>query len=175
VKIRLGAGGCGLGSLTGAKADERQVLLSILDDTGLAALLPGQTLIGDKNYYGRDFEAALGQAGLHLLRPARQGEPARPGAQFFRPLRQTIESVNDTLKGQLDLERHGGHTPAGVITRVLQRILALTAAIWHNDHTGQPSHLRLLLTPWNRSSSGNPAEGICWRGFRSCGADPRGR
>jgi hypothetical protein len=38
---------------------------------------------------------------------------------------------------QLDLERHG-HTPAGVLVRVLQRILALTAAIWDNDHTGQP-------------------------------------
>jgi hypothetical protein len=25
-----------------------------------------------------------------------------------------------------------------VLTRVLQRILALTAAIWHNDQTGQP-------------------------------------
>jgi len=36
------------------------------------------------------------------------------------------------------LERHGGHTPAGVTVRVLQRILALTAAIWHNDHTSQP-------------------------------------
>ena len=66
MKIRLGAGGCGLGSLTGAKADLlRQVMLSILDDTGLAALLPGQTLIGDKSYYGRDFEAALSQAVLH--------------------------------------------------------------------------------------------------------------
>ena len=53
-------------------------------------------------------------------------------------MRQVIESVNDTLKGQLDLERHGGHTPAGVLVRVLQRILALTAAIWHNDATGQP-------------------------------------
>ena len=139
MKIRPGAGGCGLGSLTGAKTDERQALRSILDDTGLAALLPGQTLIGDKNYYGRDFEAALSQAGLHLLCPARQGEPARPGAQFFRPLRQTIESVNDTLKGQLDLERHGGHPPAGVITRVLQRILALTAPFWHNDDTASQS------------------------------------
>lgn len=49
-----------------------------------------------------------------------------------------MESINQTLKGQLDLERHGGHTPNGVIVRVLQRILALTAAIWHNDHTGQP-------------------------------------
>ena len=36
-------------ALTGAKADERQVLLSILDDTELVALVPGQTLIGDKN------------------------------------------------------------------------------------------------------------------------------
>ena len=73
-----------------------------------------------------------------LLRPARKGEPGRPGTRFFRPLRQIIESVNDTFKGQLDLERHGGHTPPGVMTRVLQRVLALTAAIWHNDHTGQP-------------------------------------
>ena len=125
-------------------------MLSILDDTGLAALLPGQTLIGDKSYYGRDFEAALSQAALHTCCARRaQGEPARPGAQFFRPLRQTIESVNDTLKGQLDLERHGGHTPAGVITRVLQRILALTAAIWHNDHTGQPVMRSLVLVTYD--------------------------
>jgi hypothetical protein len=90
------------------------------------------------DYYGHDFEAALAGAGLVLLRPARHGEPERPGARFFKPLRQIIESINDTYKGQLDLERHGGHTPAGVIARVLQRILALTAVIWHNDHTGQP-------------------------------------
>jgi Transposase DDE domain len=125
-------------ALTGAKADERQVLLSILEDAELAAMLRGQILIGDKNYYGRDFEATLAGAGADLLRPARQGEPERPGAQFFKPLRQIIESVNDTFKGQLDLERHGGHTPGGVIARVVQRVLALTVAIWHNDHTGQP-------------------------------------
>ncbi|MGW2349328.1 IS982 family transposase, partial [Actinacidiphila glaucinigra] len=49
-----------------------------------------------------------------------------------------IESINQTLKGQLDLERHGGKTPTGVTVRVLSRLLALTAAIWHNDKTGQP-------------------------------------
>jgi len=27
-------------------------------------------------------------------------------------------------------------TPGGVVTRVLQRMLALTAAIWHNHHCG---------------------------------------
>jgi hypothetical protein len=31
-----------------------------------------------------------------------------------------------------------------VVVRVLQRILALTAAIWHNDHTGQPTASSLL-------------------------------
>ena len=125
-------------ALTGAKADERQVLLDILADPALTAGRDGQVIIADKHYYGRDFEATLAEGGIRLLRPARQGEPARPGTRFFKPLRQIIESVNDTLKGQLDLERHGGHTPAGVFARVLQRILALTTAIWHNDHTGQP-------------------------------------
>ena len=126
-------------ALTGAKADERQVLLGIFEaDPHLTATRPGQILIADKNYYGASFEATLAAAGMTLLRPARKGEPERPGSRFFKPLRQVIESINQTFKGQLDLERHGGHTPAGVMIRVLQRILALTAAIWHNDHTGQP-------------------------------------
>jgi hypothetical protein len=138
-------GGLPIGfALTGAKADERQTLLSILAaDPALAADRPGQMLIADRHYYGASFEAALAGAGLRLLRPARKGEPARPGAGFFKPLRQVIESVNQTFKAQLDLERHGGHTPAGVIVRILQRILALTAAIWHNDKTGAPIHRSL--------------------------------
>ena len=49
-------------------------------------------------------------------RPARARQP-RPGERFFKPLRQIIESVNDTLKGQLDLEHHGGRTIAGVCAR----------------------------------------------------------
>jgi hypothetical protein len=126
-------------ALTGAKADERQTLLEIFrTDPGLTARRPGQTLTGDKNYFGAEFEALLADASLHLMRPARKGEAGRPGAHQFKPLRQTIESINQTLKAQLDLERHGGRTPAGVMLRVLQRLLALTAAIWHNDKTGQP-------------------------------------
>jgi DDE family transposase len=132
-------GGLPVGAaLTGAKADERVVLLDILTDPALADHRPGQTLIADKNYFGRDFEATLTETGLRLLRPARKGEPERPGARFFKPLRQVIESINDTFKGQLDLEQHGGHTPTGVIVRIWQRVLALTAAIWHNDKIGAP-------------------------------------
>ena len=126
-------------ALAGAKADERDVLRGMFTaGPDLVAARPGQTLIGDKNYSGRGFERELPEHGVQLLRPARKGERERPGAALSKPLRQIIESVNDTFKGQLDLEQHGGHTPAGVIVRVLQRILALTAAIWHNDTTGQP-------------------------------------
>jgi hypothetical protein len=131
-------------ALTGAKADERQSLLAILAaDPTLAAGRPGQTLIADRQYYGAQFEATLTAQQLRLLRPARKGEQERTGAHLFKPLRQTIESINQTFKGQLDLEQHGGHTPTGVMVRILQRILALTAAIWHNDHTGAPIHRSL--------------------------------
>jgi hypothetical protein len=133
-------------AVTGAKADERHTLLAILDtDPELTApTRAGQTVIADRNYYGRHFEAELAHAGLHLLRPARKGEQPRPGTALFKPLRQVIESINDTFKGQLNLEQHGGHTPAGVWVRIVQRILALTAAIWHNDHTGQTIKRSLL-------------------------------
>jgi len=84
---------------------------------------PGrQITIADKNYFGRTFEADLDASGIELLRPARKGEKPRPGQRFFKPLRQVIESINQTLKGQLDLERHGGKSIAGVCARVAQRI-----------------------------------------------------
>jgi hypothetical protein len=73
----------------------------------------GLTLIADKNYFGREFEQQLVELNIRLLRPARKGEAEGPGAQLFRPLRQIIESVNETFKGQLDLERHRGRTPDG--------------------------------------------------------------
>jgi hypothetical protein len=126
-------------ALAGAKADERETLLGMLEagqDVVTGHL--GQTVIGDKNYFGRHFEADLTERELVLLRPARKGEARRAGQNLFRPLRQVIESVNWTFKGQLDLERHGGRTPEGITVRVLARILALTAAIWHNDKTSQP-------------------------------------
>jgi hypothetical protein len=79
---------------------------------------------------------ALASHGLTLLRPSYRNLKSRPGEQLLKPVRQLIESVNDTLKGQLDLERHGARTPAGVLARVGQRILTLTAAIWHNRANG---------------------------------------
>jgi hypothetical protein len=126
-------------ALTGAKADERETLLDLLaGESQLTAERPGQTLIGDKNYFGREFEQQVAELDIRLLRPTRKGDAERPGSQLFKPLRQFIESINETFKGQLDLEPHHGRAPGGVSVRVLQRILALTAAMWHNDHSGQP-------------------------------------
>ena len=59
-------------------------------------------------------------------------------------IRQWIESVNDTLKGQLDLERHGGRTTAGVYARITQRLLAMAATIWHNWATAEPVKRSLI-------------------------------
>ena len=125
-------------AIAGAKADEREVLLAMLEiDAALVNGRPGQTLIGDKNYFGRDFEREIADSDLALLRPVRKGEAPKAGKQLFKPLRQVVESVNQTLKAQLDLEGHGGRTEEGILARILYRLLALTAAIWHNDKTGQ--------------------------------------
>lgn len=127
-------------ALTGARADERATFCQLLQSTPALckAREATQTLIADKGYYGAGFEADLGQAGIDLLRPSRKGEKPRGGEKFFKPLRQTVESIFDTVKDQLTLEQHGGRTVAGVCARVGQRMLALTAAIWHNDHIGAP-------------------------------------
>ena len=132
-------------ALANPKTDEREVLVELFDvEPGLLDARPGQILLVDKGYRDAETEAILAAQGVTLLRPAYKGEAPRPGQRLLGPLRQLIESVNDTLKGQLDLERHGGRTIQGVTVRVLQRLLALTAAIWHNHKTGQPV-LRSLI------------------------------
>ncbi len=130
-------------ALTGATADERDVCWDMITHGDLAR--PGQTLIADKGYRSAAFEEQLAQRGITLIRPATASERTRPGRRFLRPFRQIIESIIQTLKAQLGLERHGGRTPAGVAARVLQRLLALTAAIWHNQTTHQPGPARSLL------------------------------
>jgi hypothetical protein len=123
-------------ALTTAKTDEREVLPDL--DAPLLTHADGLILVVDKGYRDGSPERQLNGRGVTVIWPAYKTEAPRPGCAILRAFRQSIESVNDTFKGQLDLEQHGGHTPNGVIVRVRQRVLALTAAIWHNYHTGQP-------------------------------------
>lgn len=132
-------------ALADPKLDERDVAISMFEiDPGLLAGRDGQTLVMDKGYASTELESRLAAYGIESIRPARKREQARRGAGQLKPIRQIIESVNATLKGQLSLENHHGHSEQGVLTRVMQRLLALTAAIWHNHHTGQPV-LRSLI------------------------------
>ena len=124
-------------AITSPKVDEREVVRDLLEiEPDLLAARCGQIVVADKGYTSREFETFLNERGATLIRPTMAKEAPRPGASILRPLRQIIESTNDTLKGQLDLERHGGRTKIGVVTRILQRLLALTSAIWHNGLTG---------------------------------------
>ena len=126
-------------ALATAKTDEREALMDLFDlDTGLLTHPDGLILIVDKGYRDAATERQLTDRGVTMIRPAYRTEKPRPGRTLLRALRQNIESVNQTLKGQLDLERHGGRTGTGVLVRVLQRILAMTATIWHNWTTSQP-------------------------------------
>ena len=107
-------------ALAGAKADERDVLLAMFEaDPNLVAARPKQKLMADKNYHGKAFEAALADADLELLRPARKGENPRPATPLLQAVpARSSSTINNTLKTQLDLERHGGaHHRRGVASR----------------------------------------------------------
>jgi len=126
-------------ALVNPKEDERAVARDMLEiEPALLAERPGQTIMADKGYRSAEFDAMLAAQGATLIRPSVKGEAGRAGQRFLKPFRQIIESVNQTLKAQLDLERHAARKIDGVIARVLQRLLALTAAIWHNEQTSRP-------------------------------------
>ncbi len=98
--------------------------------------LAGHIVIADKGFAGADFEAWIAGRGAEFLRPDRNDEPPRHGS--LGPIRQWIESVFWTCKGQLGLERHGARTLPGLCARVGLRLLALAAGLWHNAAIGQP-------------------------------------
>lgn len=134
-----------LWALASPKIDEREVLTAMLDrEPHLARDRPGLLLIADKGFASAEFEADLAARGITLLRPSFKREKRRPGEPLLKSVRQLIESVNDTLKGQLDLEQHGGRTFEGVAVRVAQRILAMAATIWHNHTIGAPTARSLI-------------------------------
>jgi hypothetical protein len=77
-----------------------------------------------------------------LIRPDHKDEKPRFGK--LGRIRQWVESVFDTLKGQLTLEDHGGRTIPGVYSRVAGPLLALAAGIWHNWLIGTTSKRSLI-------------------------------
>jgi hypothetical protein len=102
----------------------------------------GSAVVTDKGLAGEDTEAFFADLDLLLIRPARADEhQPRP---FPNWLRQRVEAIIWTLKHQLGLEHHGGRVPAGLWARVVQRLLALNTAIWHNWTIGAPVKRSLI-------------------------------
>ena len=120
--------------LAPANQPEREVAAAML---ARRPLVPGQVLVADKGFASAEFEQFIAGMGALLVRPDRADEQPRFGS--LGGMRQWVESVNDTLKGQLSLERHGGRTLDGLVVRVAQRLLALAAGIWFNWQLGTPA------------------------------------
>jgi hypothetical protein len=118
--------------LAPANAPEREVAAEMLRSVDL----DGYTVIADKGFAGEEFEQLMAELGAIFLRPDRKDELRRLGG--LGGVRQWVESIIDTIKGQLSLERHGAHTMPGLISRIAQRLLALAASLWHNWNLGNP-------------------------------------
>ncbi len=74
------------------------------------------TVIGDKGYAGRQFEADAAALHATILRRRRTGEPGR--GPNLAPIRQRIESIYWTAKDILTLQRHGARTLHGLHARI---------------------------------------------------------
>jgi hypothetical protein len=125
-------------------AGEREQARTMLTGQPANRPAPGTAIVTDKGLSGggtEEFFASPG-LGLTLIRPARQDE--KQPRYFPNWLRQRVEAIIWTLKNQLGLERHGGRVPAGLWARILQRLLALNAAIWHNWQIGAPVKRSLI-------------------------------
>jgi hypothetical protein len=123
-------------ALTSPKIDEKEVCLQLV---ARCQRQPGQflTLIGDKNFRGKQFEADLAALDAAIQRPRRKDEPGK--GLHLAQIRQRIESIYWTAKDILTLERHGARTLHGLRTRLASRFLALAAAISLNHRLGLPS------------------------------------
>ncbi len=126
-------------ALTSPKVGEREVCLEMLGRVERGGPV---TVIGDKGYAGREFEAAAADLDALILRPRRKDEPGK--GPHLAPIRQRIESIFQTCKDILTLERHGARTLHGLRTRISARFLALAAAIALNHQLGRPP--RALVT-----------------------------
>ncbi|MGX6605135.1 IS982 family transposase [Micromonosporaceae bacterium Da 78-11] len=116
-------------ALSNAKTNEREVLVDLVSlQPNMFHHPDGLILVLDKGYRDRDTETWLNDNGITVIRPAYRTEPQRPGRGLLKAVRQSIESVNQTFKGQLDLEHHGGRTITGVAVRGVRAILDDAAA-----------------------------------------------
>jgi hypothetical protein len=128
--------------LTGADRKERDVALAQL--LPVAAESDATVAVCDKGYAGREFADAAAGLGITIVRPRRQNEGGHE--PHLAPIRQRIESVFQTCKDLLTLERHGARTLQNLKARIGLRMLALAASIWLNHRLRRQSRTLADLT-----------------------------
>ena len=130
-------------ALTSPKIDEKLVCLEMV---ARCERQPGQALIliGDKNFRGKDFETELAELDATILRPRRKDEKGQ--GPHLAPIRQRIESIFQTCKDILTLERHGARTLNNLRVRLCARFAALAAAVMLNHQLGRPSRSLVAYT-----------------------------
>jgi hypothetical protein len=123
---------------------EREQARQMLKHQPASRPAPGTAVVTDKGLSGEETEEFFASPDLvlRLIRPARKDE--KTPRYFPNWLRQRVEAIIWTLKNQLGLERHGGRVPAGLWARIVQRLLALNACIWHNWMIGAPVKRSLI-------------------------------
>jgi hypothetical protein len=117
-----------------ANEKEYEPLADLLSGT------PSEIVIADKGLWGRGYRERLAADGVTLLTPDKSrtaGNLRRERA--LASTRLVIESVFANLKEQMRLEQHLAKTPAGLVVRSAQRILALTLGTLLNTLAGRPA------------------------------------
>ncbi|MEO9173891.1 MAG: IS982 family transposase [Gaiellales bacterium] len=123
-------------TLTSPKVDEKEVCLRMVArcERQHGRML---SLIGDKNFRGKQFERDLANLDATIHRPHRKDENGR--GPHLAPIRQRIESIFWTAKDILGLERHRSRTLDNLRARLVASFTALTAAIKLNHELDRPS------------------------------------
>ena len=100
---------------------------------------PGCTLIADKGLWGRQYAETLALQDVTIVTPERRRHADNLAREKrLASLRLVIESTFSNLKCQMRLEQHLAKTPAGLVQRIAQRLLALTIGMLLNVLTGRP-------------------------------------
>jgi hypothetical protein len=105
----------------------------------LATAHPGSLLFADGGFWGAEYDSSMQLIDIRLITPNKHKLGQRPGSEIAKArIRLIIESLFSNLKRQMRLEDHLAKTKPGLDQRIVQRLLALTLAIYLNILTGRP-------------------------------------
>ena len=98
-----------------------------------------ELLVCDKGLWGRQYAETLRLEGVRLHTPDRvRTADNLERERSLASRRLVVESTIANLKRQMRLEDHLAKTPAGLVQRIAQRLLALTIGVLLNTRHGRP-------------------------------------